>query len=66
MKRIVVNRLANMVPDIGREAGVDFVEDILAIVKRPHFANGFIADSRHDAAKIIEDGIDRLTLNLTI
>ena len=59
---IVLDGQLNMPFDVLGEARIDLVQDILAIPKRPHFANGLVANPCDDAADVVHHGVDRLAL----
>ena len=56
------NRLVNMALDVGGEARIDLVQDVLAIPERPHFTHGFIAHAGDDAAHFIHHRVNGLAL----
>ena len=62
MKRIVRDDLVDVVADIFRKLRIDLVEHILTVIERPHFADGFVANTRHDAADVLEHRIGRCPL----
>ena len=41
------------------EVRVDLVEHVLPVEQRPHLADGFVADARHDAADFFQHRIGR-------
>ena len=48
-----------MTIDIVAKARIDLVQHIAAVVERPHFADGLVADVGEDPANVIEIAIDR-------
>ena len=44
--------------DVCGEARVDLVQDVLAVVERPHLPNRLVADPRHNATDVIEHRVD--------
>ena len=57
MERIVINNPMNMIGDVLGKLGIDLVEYVLAIIKRPHLAHGFIPHSGHYPTDILKDRI---------
>ncbi len=53
VKRIVLQHLVDMAADVDGELRIDFVEDVLAVEQRPHFADCLIAHPGDDAADVV-------------
>src|SRR6266702_2965139 len=62
MERILMQRAMNMALDVLGEARIHFVEHVLAVIQRPHLANGFVAHPRSDPADVVQHGIHRQPL----
>jgi hypothetical protein len=45
--------------DVFREGGIDLVQNVLPVEQRPHLADGFVADPRHNASDVVEHRLDR-------
>ncbi len=54
MKGIQLHHPRDMVADMGGKARIDFIEQILAVVKRPHLAYGLVAHPGDDAADPVQ------------
>ncbi len=57
MERIVVRYGLDVAADIGRELRVHLIEHILAVVQRPHLADGLITHTGQHAADGVEHGV---------
>src|SRR5208282_1982669 len=57
---------AYVVADVGREARVDLVEHVLAVVEGPHLADGLVTDAGDHAAHVVEDGLDGRVLGVPV
>ena len=49
-----------------REARIDLVEHVLAVVERPHLADRLVADAGHHAADVVQHGVHRPPLRLPV
>ena len=49
-----------------RESGIDLVQNVLAVVQRPHLADGLVADPGYDAADLVQHRFNRRTFGVPI
>ena len=57
MKRIFLQHLVDVPPDIMGELRIHFIQNILAVEQRPHFPHRLIADSSDNPSHVIEHHI---------
>ena len=59
-------RATHVLADVDREGRVDLVEHVLAVVERPHLADGLVTDAGDHAARVVEDGLDGCVLGVPV
>ena len=57
VERIVLDRALDVVGDVVAEARIDLVQDVAAVIERPHLADGLVADAGHDALDVVHHGV---------
>ena len=62
MERVVAHGRCDVIADVLREPRVDFVENILAVKKRPHLTDGLVADPGHHASCFSHHEVGRSSL----
>ena len=62
VERVGVQHPVDVARDVLGELRVDLVEDVLAVVERPHLADRLVADPDDDAAQVVHHGVDGAAL----
>ena len=66
VERVGDRGVADVLADVLGEARVDLVQHVLAVVQRPHLADGLVAHARHDPADVVEHRVDRAALAVPV
>jgi hypothetical protein len=58
--------VADVMANVLGELRVDLVQHVLAVVQRPHLADGLVADAGDDPGEVVEHRVHRGTLGVPV